>query len=152
MLSEEVAMVDKKSSIDLTTTIHLGDLRSTQKGASQEDFLSGLSGEEQEIVAHLASGDGMLIIHRGPGKGSRYLLNESTTVGREMGSHIFLDDVTISRKHALLVSQSKSFSLEDLGSLNGTYVNGESITKISLKNGDEIQIGKFHMLFFGGNK
>lgn len=145
-------MDEKKKSLDLTTTIHLGSTNVAKGIAPHGESLAALSAEEQGVVAHLAPNDGMLIIHRGSGKGSRYLLNASTTVGREIGSDIFLDDVTISRKHALLISQHNSFHLEDLGSLNGTYVNGESVTKIALKNGDEIQIGKFHMLFFGGNK
>ncbi len=144
--------MEEKKNLDLTTTIHLGSVSGSEEISSQGESLMGLSDEEQVVVANLALGDGMLIIHRGPGKGSRYLLDASTSVGREIGSSIFLDDVTVSRKHALLISQDTSFFLEDLGSLNGTYVNGESITKIALKNGDEIQIGKFHMLFFGGNK
>jgi pSer/pThr/pTyr-binding forkhead associated (FHA) protein len=152
MLSEEVDMVEKKPSIDLTTTIHLGDPKSSEEVPAHSDLFATLTLEEQAIVENLALGDGMLIVHRGPRKGARYLLSESTTVGRDSGSDIFLDDVTISRKHALLASREKSFVLEDLGSLNGTYVNGESVREIALSNGDEIQIGKFHMLFFGGNK
>ena len=145
-------MVEKKPSIDMTSTIHLSEGTLKKSGEAQGDYLQSLSLEEQEVVRNIASNDGMLIVHRGPGMGSRYLLTESSSVGREAGSDIFLDDVTISRKHAQIARERNSFSLEDLGSLNGTYVNGESIVKVALETGDEIQIGKYHMLFFGGNK
>ncbi|MCX6430274.1 MAG: FHA domain-containing protein [Actinobacteria bacterium] len=145
-------MVEKKPSIDMTSTIHLSEGTQSKSPAVQGDNFQSLSAEEQEVVGNLAADDGMLIVHRGPGMGSRYLLTDSTSVGREVGSDIFLDDVTISRKHAQIAREKKSFSLEDLGSLNGTYVNGESIVKVTLETGNEIQIGKYHMLFFGGNK
>ena len=148
-------MVEKNLDPDLTATIHLGQspIDSAQTSAKNQGEISKtLSSEEQEILADLSKSDGMLITHRGPGKGSRYLLSPATQIGRDPLSDIFLDDVTISRKHALISLVADRFALEDLGSLNGTYVNGESVTKIVLKSSDEIQIGKFHMLFFGGNQ
>lgn len=145
--------MEKKPEPDLTTTIHLGVPASP--GALPPDRLSEnltkLNEEERGIVAKLSPKDGMLIVHRGPGKGSRFLLTHSATIGRSSESEIFLDDVTVSRKHALVsFTEAGTFSIKDLGSLNGTYVNGQPTVEVTLSSGDEIQIGKFHMLFFGG--
>lgn len=145
--------MEKKPEPDLTTTIHLGAPASP--GALPPDRLSEnltkLNEEERGIVAKLSSKDGMLIVYRGPGKGSRFLLTHSATIGRSPESEIFLDDVTVSRKHALIsFTEAGAFTMKDLGSLNGTYVNGQPVAETPLSSGDEIQIGKFHMLFFGG--
>lgn len=145
--------MEKKPEPDLTSTIHLGAREGAKALPSDRltDNLSKLNEEERGIIAKLSSKDGMLIVHRGPGKGSRFLLTEPATIGRSPESEIFLDDVTVSRKHALVsYSHSGTFSMKDLGSLNGTYVNGKPVVEIDLSSGDEIQIGKFHMLFFGG--
>ena len=150
---------DKKSENrpehDLTTTIHLGSREAMGKIPVDrlQENLTKLSDEEREIVSKLATDDGMLIVHRGPSKGARFLLTEIATVGRSPESEIFLDDVTVSRKHAIVSRlHDLAFHLKDLGSLNGTYVNGFSTMEATLSPGDEIQIGKFHMLFFGGKK
>jgi len=145
--------MEKKPEPDLTTTIHLGAPKSSEARPSDRltENLSKLNEEERGIVAKLLPKDGMLIVHRGPGKGSRFLLSNSTTIGRSPESEIFLDDVTVSRKHAVVSSTAAGvFGMKDLGSLNGTYVNGQPVAEITLSSGDEIQIGKFHMLFFGG--
>ncbi len=145
--------VEKKPEPDLTTTINLGARQSPGALSSDRltENLSKLNEEERGIVAKLSSKDGMLIVHRGPGKGSRFLLSSSTTIGRSPESDIFLDDVTISRKHAVVSSKGPGvFDMKDLGSLNGTYVNGQPVVEVALSSGDEIQLGKFHMLFFGG--
>uniref|UniRef100_UPI00404955D5 FHA domain-containing protein n=1 Tax=Candidatus Planktophila sp. TaxID=2175601 RepID=UPI00404955D5 len=73
-------------------------------------------------------------------------------IGRSVDSPIFLDDVTVSRKHAVIVKDEKIFSIKDQGSLNGTYLNNQSVLHSPLTTGDEIQIGKFHMLFVASNK
>jgi pSer/pThr/pTyr-binding forkhead associated (FHA) protein len=87
----------------------------------------------------------------GPSKGARYLLDsEVVRIGRSTDSEIFLDDVTVSRKHAQIIKRNKKFQLEDSGSLNGTYLNGTITTGAELKDGDEVQIGKFRMHFFSG--
>ena len=138
----------KKPETEPTTTIHLG-VRAVAES------LVLLSEEEREVVSHLAAQDAMLIVHRGPSKGSRFLLSGSeskTRLGRAPESEIFLDDVTVSRKHAAVYSEANKFVVRDLGSLNGTYVNGDPSVEVVLKSGDEIQIGKFHMIFFGGNE
>lgn len=145
--------VEKKPEPDLTTTIHLGARESARALPSDRlsENLSKLNEEERGIIAKLSSKGAMLIVHRGPGKGSRFLLTDSATIGRSPESEIFLDDVTVSRKHALVAYSSPgTFLIKDLGSLNGTYVNSQPVVEISLSSGDEIQIGKFHMLFFGG--
>lgn len=98
----------------------------------------------------LAPGTGMLVVVRGPNAGSRYLLDrDTTTVGRHPDSDIFLDDVTVSRRHAELLTDSGLINLHDLGSLNGSYVNSERVEDRQLVTGDEVQIGRFKLLFVG---
>lgn len=140
---------------ELTSTIHLGAREVTGKIPVDrlQENLSYLNDEEHEIVSRLSPHDGMLIVHRGPSRGARFLLTDIVTIGRSPESEVFLDDVTVSRKHAIVSRmQDRTFHLKDLGSLNGTYVNGHSTMEVHLSPGDEIQIGKFHMLFFGGKK
>jgi pSer/pThr/pTyr-binding forkhead associated (FHA) protein len=97
----------------------------------------------------LPVGVGMLIVKRGPGSGSRFLLDEPvTTAGRHPDSHIFLDDVTVSRRHAEVVRLDDGYHVRDVGSLNGTYVNRERIDdEVVLASGDEVQIGRFKLVF-----
>lgn len=103
-----------------------------------------------EGVPELAPGTGMLVVVRGPNAGSRFLLDrDKTTIGRHPDSHIFLDDVTVSRRHADVVRSDKDLSVTDLGSLNGTYVNGDRVEERLLASGDEVQIGRFKLLFVG---
>jgi pSer/pThr/pTyr-binding forkhead associated (FHA) protein len=95
----------------------------------------------------------MVVIHRGPSKGARFLIDSrEIAIGRSVDSPIFLDDVTVSRKHAVIVKDEQRFSIKDQGSLNGTYLNNQSVLNSPLTTGDEIQIGKFHMLFVAPNK
>ena len=85
---------------------------------------------------------------RGPNAGSRFRLDaDLTTAGRHPDSDIFLDDVTVSRRHAEFYRQGNRFTVRDVGSLNGTYVNRERIEEAELTGGDEVQIGKFRLLF-----
>jgi pSer/pThr/pTyr-binding forkhead associated (FHA) protein len=102
-----------------------------------------------EILEELPSGFALLVVQRGPNAGSRFLLDqELTTAGRHPDSDIFLDDVTVSRKHATFTRTPAGYVLADAGSLNGTYLNRERIESAPLGNGDEVQIGKFRLLFF----
>ena len=102
-----------------------------------------------EILEELPSGFALLVVQRGPNAGSRFLLDqEVTTVGRHPDSDIFLDDVTVSRKHATFTRTADGYVVADAGSLNGTYLNRERIETAALGNGDEVQIGKFRLLFF----
>ena len=143
------------SNNELTTTLHLG-LRSLVDASSNSalsSFLSSATSQESDAIAAINGGDGrsaMVFIHRGPAKGSRFLITQDgASIGRSPASSIFLDDVTVSRTHASIEYLNGGFSLKDSGSLNGTYLNNESITESALKTGDEIQIGKFHALFVG---
>jgi hypothetical protein len=105
---------------------------------------------EVEEMPELEPGTGMLVVVRGPNAGSRFLLDrEATTVGRHPDSDIFLDDVTVSRRHAELLQAASGMLLKDLGSLNGSYVNGERVEERALATGDEVQIGRFKLLFVG---
>jgi hypothetical protein len=93
----------------------------------------------------------LLVVRRGPNEGSRFLLDsELTEVGRRTDSDIFLDDVTVSRRHAEFYRQGSRFTVRDVGSLNGTYVNRERIEEVALNGGDEVQIGKVRMVFLQG--
>ncbi|MGN6473976.1 MAG: FHA domain-containing protein [Mycobacteriales bacterium] len=106
-------------------------------------------GVTAEIIDELPTGFALLVVQRGPNAGSRFLLDqEVTTAGRHPDSDIFLDDVTVSRKHATFTRTPSGYVVADAGSLNGTYLNRERIESASLGNGDEVQIGKFRLLFF----
>jgi FHA domain-containing protein/zinc ribbon protein len=96
----------------------------------------------------LPEGSALLLVMRGPNAGSRFRLDgDLTTAGRHPDSDIFLDDVTVSRRHAEFYRQGGFFTVRDVGSLNGTYVNRERIEEAQLAGGDEVQIGKFRLLF-----
>ena len=99
-------------------------------------------------VEGLPNGSTLLVVKRGPNAGSRFRLNQGvTSAGRHPGSDIFLDDVTVSRHHAEFRLQHGEVWVVDVGSLNGTYVNREPVDSAVLANGDEIQIGKFRLVF-----
>ena len=106
-------------------------------------------GDDDGIDDHdLPRGTGILLVRRGPKAGSRYLLDDVvTTVGRHPDSAIFLDDVTVSRRHAEIRLDSDGYVLADVGSLNGTYLNRERIDDTRLTDGDLVQIGKFKLMF-----
>jgi pSer/pThr/pTyr-binding forkhead associated (FHA) protein len=99
----------------------------------------------------LPEGVGMLVVRKGPNAGSKYLLDaEVTRAGRHPDSDIFLDDITVSRRHAEITRRGDGYVLRDVGSLNGTYVNKDRVEESDLANGDELQIGKFKLVFFAG--
>src|SRR6202042_2869061 len=100
----------------------------------------------------LPAGTALLVVRRGPNAGSRFLLDsELTTAGRHPDSDIFLDDVTVSRRHAEFYRSGTRFTVRDVGSLNGTYVNRDRIEETELFSGDEVQIGKFRLIFMTGS-
>lgn len=112
-----------------------------------------LSDEERAAVDALPSGNALLIVRRGPNQGARFLLDSDvTTVGRHPNADIFLDDVTVSRRHAEFKRSGKTFSVSDLASLNGTQYEGERVESAELVNGSEVQIGKYHLTFFASKK
>ena len=96
----------------------------------------------------LSPGQSLLLVKRGPNAGSTFLIDaEATPAGRDPGSAVFLDDVTVSRRHAVLVDEGGRFSIEDQGSLNGTFVNRKRVESAQLEDGDELQIGKYRLTF-----
>jgi len=96
----------------------------------------------------LHAGQALLLVKRGPNAGSTFLLEgDETTMGRDTDSAVFLDDVTVSRKHAVVERHDDEWFVVDRGSLNGTYVNGEQVDRTKLTTGDEVQIGKFKLVF-----
>ena len=98
-----------------------------------------------------ATTEGLLVVDDGPKGGSRYALDQPTiTAGRHPESDIFLDDVTVSRRHVEISNAGGVFSAKDVGSLNGTYVNKQLVDEVELADGDELQIGRFKLLFFHG--
>ncbi len=106
--------------------------------------------EEQPDVTlvEVPHGAGVLVVTRGPNIGTRYLLADTVVrAGRHPESDIFLDDITVSRDHALLVKRGREWCLDDCGSLNGTYVNRQRIDSQRLADGDELQIGKYKLTF-----
>jgi pSer/pThr/pTyr-binding forkhead associated (FHA) protein len=116
----------------------LGELDASAAGAAEAGV-----GE----VEGLPSGSALLVVKRGPNAGSRFLLDQPvTSAGRGPGCDIFLDDLTVSRRHAEFRRDNGEFQIVDISSLNGTYVNGKLVASAMLANGDEIQIGKFRLV------
>jgi pSer/pThr/pTyr-binding forkhead associated (FHA) protein len=115
--------------------------------------LPGGAEDGGEFVAELAPGVAMLVVRQGPGAGNRFLLDTpSVSIGRSEDSTILLDDITVSRRHAELILGTDGYSVTDVGSLNGTYLNRHRIDKGTLANGDELQIGKFRLTFLSAGR
>ncbi len=107
-----------------------------------------LSARDQDAVNALPAGSALLIVQRGPNSGARFLLDaEVTNAGRSPRADIFLDDVTVSRKHCQFIASNGGHIVRDSGSLNGTYVNRERVDSIELHAGDEVQIGKYRLTY-----
>ena len=135
---------DRGSAASDSTSIFAGGLFGSAEAETSEDDV-GLEG--------LSAGSALLVVKRGPNAGSRFQLDrDKITAGRHPESDIFLDDVTVSRRHAEFRRTSEGFEVADIGSLNGTYVNREPIEVSSLSNGDEVQIGKFRLVFLSGDQ
>ena len=123
------------------------------QGYSFDEDLPRLSDADQRTVDALLPGTALLIVLRGPNTGARFLLDaEEVSSGRHPSSDIFLDDVTVSRRHAIFARSGSGYEVRDIGSLNGTYVNRERIDQQTLEPGDEVQIGKFRMVFYLGRQ
>jgi len=129
----------------------------------QEDVTVTLPAIEAEEEVHeefpfphdeLEAGQALLLVKRGPNAGSTFLLDrDATTVGRSTDGDVFLDDVTVSRKHAIFERRpGGAWFVRDVGSLNGTYVNGEQVDETKLASGDEVQIGRFKVTFFAAGE
>jgi len=125
-----------------------------QPGAFEEPGVGEEPAEEHVgAVDALPPGSALLVVKRGPNAGSRFLLDkEVVTAGRHPESDIFLDDITVSRRHAEIRRGANAFTVHDVGSLNGTYLNRERVEDGELVAGDELQIGKFKLVFFAGSR
>jgi pSer/pThr/pTyr-binding forkhead associated (FHA) protein len=138
--------------VDFADDAQGGDeVTSTQRFS--EDLLAQhgvkLSTDEAEAIAALPSGHALLVVKRGADIGARFLLDQDVTVaGRHPNADIFLDDVTVSRRHAEFLRSGTSFQVKDLKSLNGTYFEGARIETADLEDGAEVQIGKFRLTFY----
>jgi pSer/pThr/pTyr-binding forkhead associated (FHA) protein len=135
---------------EVTTTISLGVRPVVDGQVNLDTLFQSLDADNQNVVSQVLAATeptALLLVLKGAGRGNRFMINNSgATIGRAVDSGIFLDDVTVSRKHATITCD-QDFTFTDLGSLNGSYLNNERATTAVLKSGDEIQIGKFHLVF-----
>jgi pSer/pThr/pTyr-binding forkhead associated (FHA) protein len=135
---------------ELTTTISLGVRPVVDGQVNLDTLIQSLDADNQGVVAQVLAASeptALLLVLKGAGRGNRFMVDKTgTTIGRAVDSGIFLDDVTVSRKHAT-INFDRNFTFTDSGSLNGSYLNNERATTSVLKSGDEIQIGKFHLVF-----
>ncbi|MGI9194992.1 MAG: FHA domain-containing protein [Candidatus Nanopelagicus sp.] len=137
---------------DLTSTLNLRQLRSIPQAGLPEELLKSLTIEQKNVVSNLPKGEGILLVLKGAGVGARYLLDAAETkVGRDTTNEIQLDDITVSRSHAI-ITKKDGYHIKDLGSLNGTYINAVAVRDTKINAGDEIQIGKYHLTLFIGDK
>jgi pSer/pThr/pTyr-binding forkhead associated (FHA) protein len=132
------------TAVETTATISFGG-----PGKAEVDERAILNEADAAAADALPAGSALLIVQRGPGAGSRYLLDtEVVSAGRHPDSDIFLDDITVSRRHVEFHRTEGTYRVHDVGSLNGTYVNRDRIDDALLQNGDEVRIGKFRLVFF----
>lgn len=111
----------------------------------------GDSTAEIPLVPDIPSGQAIVHVVRGPNAGSTYqLADDVTSIGRHPDSAVFLDDITVSRRHSEIVKEAGGYVVRDVGSLNGSYVNRERVDVAALHDGDEIQVGRFHLVFHVG--
>jgi hypothetical protein len=116
------------------------------------------AGEEEDELAHyldgLPPGVGLFVVRSGPMSGASYRLDQPTvTIGRHPSCDIFLDDITVSRRHVRIERDPQGYRLTDAGSLNGTYVNRERVDESRLQHGDEVQVGRYRLSFvLGGSE
>ena len=136
--------------VDTTTTISFGS--SSDTDADRVD-VPELTAADAAAIDALPPESALLVVQRGPSAGSRFLLDtEEVTAGRHPDSDIFLDDVTVSRRHAVFRRSPDGYKVADVGSLNGTYVNRDRIDEVLLSGGDEVQIGKYRLVYFNSTQ
>ena len=137
---------------DLTSTLNMRQLRAIPQAQVSDEVFKSLSDDERNVLNNLPKGQGILLVLKGAGAGSRFLLDAAETkIGRDVNNEIHLDDITVSRSHAL-ITKNDGYRIQDLGSLNGTYLNAIAVRDAQIQSGDEIQIGKFHLTLFIGDK
>ena len=139
---------------EVTTTISLGVRPVVDGQVNLDTLIQSLDADNQSVVSQVLAATeptALLLVLKGAGRGNRFMVNKSgTTIGRAVDSGIFLDDVTVSRKHAT-ITFDQDFTFTDAGSLNGSYLNNERASTAILKTGDEIQVGKFHLVFISNS-
>lgn len=127
---------------------HTSKLSAISPNDPLEETEPGLSSQDRRAIENLPPRSALLIVQKGPNLGARFLLDSETTIaGRHPKSEIFLDDVTVSRKHAAFVRDGDGFLVRDLGSLNGTYVGKDRVDEARLHAGQEVQIGKYRLTY-----
>ena len=125
---------------DITSTLTLSAVAAAEDEDELERYLEGLP-----------PGVGLLVVRHGPETGSSYRLEAPVTaIGRHPDSDVFLDDITVSRRHVTIDNGDDGYVLHDVGSLNGTYVNRERVDEAQLHHGDEVQIGRYRLSFVLG--
>ncbi|MGO9184487.1 FHA domain-containing protein [Mycobacterium sp.] len=130
-----------------------GDLAALSRTDAPDEFdtSAAVASAAVEDMATLARGSGVLVVKRGPDAGSQFWLDQPVmSAGRHPACDIFLDDITVSRRHAEFRKEGGQFRVVDLGSLNSLYVNRAPVDSAVLANGDEIQIGNFRLVFLAG--
>jgi pSer/pThr/pTyr-binding forkhead associated (FHA) protein len=131
------------------TTMRLQAVQGTEPREQVSETDHVLTKADLATVEALRPGTALLVVLRGPNTGARFLLDDDEVMsGRHPDSDIFLDDVTVSRKHAVFRRTPQGFVVRDVGSLNGTYVNRSLVDEKTLSTGDEVQIGKFRLVFY----
>jgi pSer/pThr/pTyr-binding forkhead associated (FHA) protein len=147
-LATDAGQETPKAGADSTATISIGGAERSEISSDRQ-----LNPVDAAAVDALPVGSALLVVQRGPGAGSRFLLDKDvTTAGRHADSEFVLDDVTVSRRHATFTREGDTFTVSDAGSLNGTYVNRDRIDTVVLKDTDEVQIGKYRLVFFQGHE
>ncbi len=147
-MSEHPENLQAQGAASEPTTMRLPAVGDRIEGGHEAEHI--LTRSDQSMVEALRPCTALLIVVRGPNTGARFLLDDAeVTSGRHTDSDIFLDDVTVSRKHAVFHREEDcSYSVADVGSLNGTYVNRSIIDRVRLATGDEVQIGKFRLVYY----
>ena len=143
-----MASAPEPAGSESTTTLAFTHDEVERDEAARED-VGDLGPADQAAVDALPVGSALLVVLRGPNAGSRFLLDtDIVSAGRHPDSDIFLDDVTVSRRHAQFRRSDEGFVVVDVGSLNGTYVNRDRIDEVVLTNGDEVQVGKYRLVYY----
>ena len=143
----------KENPKDLKVCLNCGTILESLNSTEATITFSPVDGPEKEAIVEVkdASEEAVLVVKSGSSVGQRFpLINREITLGRDPQSDIFLGDITVSRKHAKVAVDESTVEVKDVGSLNGTYVNGKRVEAQILKHGDELQIGKFKLIFLEG--
>ena len=140
---------DPRGAVPEPTTMRLQAVEGTGQAETVHESDHVLTKADLATVEALRPGTALLVVLRGPNTGARFLLDDDEVMsGRHPDSDIFLDDITVSRRHAEFRRGPDGYSVVDVGSLNGTYVNRELVDEVTLTTGDEVQIGKFRLVFY----